>query len=332
MRTLLSVILLLAQYVAVAQFAPQAGIAGSTAIHAGSSSISGWATECTVQRGYIDIANKALGNVGAGLSSAGAGAANGTIVCLGDSGIAVLRFDAAIYNGPGADFAVFENGFKDPADTAMAFLELAFVEVSSDGTNYFRFPATSNTSTNTQIPGSGVYMDATLINNLAGKYVSSYGTPFDLDELAGTSGLDVNNITHVRLVDVVGSVTGYSSTDKEGKIINDPYPTNFHTGGFDLDAVAAIHSNSTGIAMHSSNIAAGVYPNPATDKIILTLTGNNTDELHATLTTITGTTLLQTEINDHTATISVAQYPAGIYYLTISDANETKWAGKVLKY
>jgi hypothetical protein len=71
------------------------------------------------------------------------------------------------------------------ADSALAYLELAFVEVSSDGINYFRFPATSLTPTDNQVSNTA-YMNAANINNLAGKYIGGYGTPFDLDELAGT--------------------------------------------------------------------------------------------------------------------------------------------------
>ena len=52
-----------------AQYAPQAGISGSTAISASSSLFVGWATQCTVQRGYMDIAQPSLGYVSAGDSS-----------------------------------------------------------------------------------------------------------------------------------------------------------------------------------------------------------------------------------------------------------------------
>ena len=34
----------------------------------------------------------------------------------------------------------------------------------------------------------------------------------------------------------------YASYDSQGNIINDPFPTPFETGGFDLDAIGVIHS------------------------------------------------------------------------------------------
>src|SRR5690606_10864157 len=85
------------------------------------------------------------------------------------------------------------------------------------------------------------YMNARLLNNLAGKYVGGYGTPFDLQEMANISGLDINNITHVRIIDVVGSINGNTRFDASNRKINDPYPTPFPVGGFDLDAVAVLH-------------------------------------------------------------------------------------------
>src|ERR1700761_645592 len=126
---------------AYAQYAPQAGLPGSTAIGAASSVFVGWATQCSVTRGLMNIADPSLGYASAGDSSLGTGPANGYTVSLGDSGIAVLTFAHPIYNGAGPDFAVFENGFLNATNDSQAFLELGFVEVSSDGVNFTRFPA-----------------------------------------------------------------------------------------------------------------------------------------------------------------------------------------------
>ncbi len=331
MKKISTIALLLLHLTTKAQYAPQAGLSGSTAISATSTAIDGWANTCTVQRGYIDIANPTLGRVTGGEEVNGTNAADGGILCFGDSGVATLTFPAAIYNGAGPDFAVFENGFTDPANGAMAFLELAFVEVSSDGINYFRFEANSNTPTNTQIPGSGVYMDASLINNLAGKYVSQYGTPFDLEELKDKTGLNVNNITHVRVVDVVGAVGAHSSRDKDNNIINDPYPTNFPTGGFDLDAVAVLHMNAVGVTVSENKLLVSVYPNPATDYITINIPEFNNSDYYIKIATITGNTILSQLVNVATTTVSIADYPAGIYYISISNNNGQTWVGKVVK-
>lgn len=329
MKRLFTILYLSVCSVANAQFAPQAGNTGSTAVPA--TGITIWATDCTVQRGYIDIAHPSDGYVTAGEPVNGTGVPDGYIVSLGDSGVATLTFAGYLYNGPGPDFAVFENGFKDPADGTMAFLELAFAEVSSDGVNFTRFHATSNTPLSPQIPVAGTYMDASKINNLAGKYVSGYGTPFDLSELAGTPGLDVDHITHVRLVDVIGDVGSHGSKDNEGNAINDPYPTNIITGGFDLDAVGAINIMTTGIEETTSPLRAAIYPVPATDKVSVSMAGG-AKNVTITITSVTGNVLQRVPTAGTVTTLDIAQYPAGVYYITLTDDNGNRWADKLVKY
>jgi len=241
-----------------AQFPGPVGTVGTTAIHKDSSIFVGWATGCSVTRGYQDISNPSLGYASVGDSSMATGQAgtNG-VVSLGDGGYAILTFQNPITNGVGFDFAVFENAFND------SFLELAFVEVSSDGVYYFRFPATSNTQTTTQIGPFDNTGDATKLNNLAGKYRINYGTPFDLEELSGEVGLNINAITHIKIIDVFGSINPlYASYDTNNNPINDPFPTAFASGGFDLDAVGVIHQQTTSINELSENNLISFYPNP----------------------------------------------------------------------
>ena len=87
------------------------------------------------------------------------------IVTMGDMGIASLADhfgpapsglynpgeitatfnEAPIVNGPGPDFATFENGFSQGWTSPFIFAELAYVEVSSNGTDFIRFPTHSLT-------------------------------------------------------------------------------------------------------------------------------------------------------------------------------------------
>jgi hypothetical protein len=247
-----------------AQFAPPAGVPGTTAMHKDSSAFVAWATGCTLQRGPMDISNVSLGPASAGDSSMALGlsGSNG-FVSLGDGGSATLTFGYPVYDGPGWDFAVFENSFDGQ------FLELAFVEVSSDGVNFVRFPATSNTQDTVQ-KGPFDLLDATRLNNLAGKYIAFYGTPFDLSALAGSPGIDLNAIRYVRVVDVVGSILPqYATSDINGNAINDPWPTPFASCGFDLEAVGIIHQ-LTGIhnQLQATVSAVTVFPQPATDGFV----------------------------------------------------------------
>jgi len=205
-KILFCVLLLIVPFIAIAAGGPYT----ETGIYKGNSNLIVWAEDCNVVRGLKNIADPNLGYVFYGSESDATGQAEGTIsdvVSLGDGGIATLTFDETIYitNGAGYDFAVFENGF--PVDDSNNFhLELAFVEVSSDGNNFFGFDAVSLTLTNVQV-GNETGLDHTNVHNFAGKHPKGYGTQFDLEELKDVSGLlDVNSITHVRIIDVVGFV------------------------------------------------------------------------------------------------------------------------------
>jgi hypothetical protein len=177
---------------------------------------------------------------------------------------------------------------------------------------------------------AGVYADARRINNLAGKYISSYGTPFDLSELAGKPGLDVNKITHVRIVDVVGAIGSGGSTDIDGNIINDPYPTAIPTGGFDLDAVGALHQEGLfPVAINDVyQHLISVYPNPATENIVVTT--KISGEFNAMLTDMAGRQLKLFTVSQ-SAPVSISQYSSGIYYLILSDTKGNKWVERLTK-
>ncbi len=264
---------------------PPVGQIGTTAINADSAAFSGWATGCSIKRGYKNVANPILGyaTVGDSTMALGMAGSNG-VVSLGDGGVAIVTFANPIKNILGNDFAVFENGFSD------TFLELAFVEVSSDGIQFFRFQATSNIPITKQL-GNDAVIDATQINNLAGKYRALYGTPFDLQELAGKSGLDVNNITHVKIVDVVGSIQNiYATYDKNNNKINDPWPTDFASSGFDLDAVGIINQ-ATATTINDCNasvIKLSVFPNPVQDKAIIQYYLDKNSDVDITIISIAG--------------------------------------------
>ena len=238
-------------------YAPAAGQEGSSAIAMDSSIIQSWATGVDVVRGYIQINDTSIYAAGSNLATFGKPSnalhtAEGTsmnVVSLGDGGMATLTFDRLIVDGPGADFAVFENAFGD------TFLELAFVEVSSDGINFSRFPSVSLTQSATQVGGYDE-IDPTNIHNLAGKYRQGFGTPFDLSELAYDPLVDINAIRFVRIIDVVGAIDpAFATHDSQGNIVNDPFPTPFNSGGFDLDGVAVINGNVQNMLVDFNELA-----------------------------------------------------------------------------
>lgn len=248
------------------QFAPSAGEEGSTAIYMDSTVFSGWAIDCYVIRGPMNASNPVTGLATYGVPSDATGeASDNRVVSLGDGGIAVLSFNDPVVNRNGPDFAVFENSFNG------SFLELGFVEVSTDSVSFVRFPVVSLTQTDSQVNSFG-NLDATLIHNLAGKYRAGYGTPFDLEDLIDSVNVDVSEINFIRIIDVTGSIIdSLASYDSEGNKINDPWPTPFETGGFDLDAVGVINSTqATGFRQDlTENEMIKIYPNPCNGYFML---------------------------------------------------------------
>lgn len=263
-RFTLSVLFVLLQLLSksgLSQYAPQVGSIGCTAIHADSSILHFWATDVLKsQLGYKDISDTSLGLAAVGTADFTIGKADHMTFSLGDSGSIELGFDHEIYNGPGPDFVVFENGFSFGGDST--FLELAFVEVADSSGIFVRFPANSLTDTSFQVSAFGS-VNASKINNLAGKYIGNYGTPFDLEDLKNIPNLNLGHIQKIKIIDVVGSLQqNFASKDANGRKINDPWPTPFASGGFDLDAVGIInYVVKTNVKELNPN-QFSVYPNP----------------------------------------------------------------------
>jgi hypothetical protein len=174
-----------------------------------------------------------------------------------------------IRNGPGLDLAVFENGFASLVDTlagsvsGQMLAELAFVEVSTNGSDFARLPGLSLTDRPTGAYGT---IDVGKVHNLAGKHPNGYGlcmgTGFDLQDLEGdplvAAGLvELQDIRFVRIVDIPGSgdfldqATEYIDPCSGPNWtcydhchpIFDQWPT-WGSGGFDLEAVGVLYPQS----------------------------------------------------------------------------------------
>jgi hypothetical protein len=188
---------------------------------------------------------------------------------LGAQGEATFGFADAIRDGEGADFIVFENAFEllaapaftDP--TGNSFAEVCFVEVSTNGIDFVRFP-TSYSGPNAAHPvfggsaigafdgfaGSGpVYADvgaggiSPLNAALAG------GDAMDLADLAGEalvlSGLvDLQNINFVRLIDVLEG----TQVDSLGRTIWDDRGNDVLDSA-DIDAICILNAASEASAL-----------------------------------------------------------------------------------
>lgn len=184
-------------------------------------------------------------NVLGGPRGAGLGSGSLHVLTIGAGGSLTLGFDVTICDGPGADFTAFENGFLfGPVFGGSVFAECAFVEVSTNGVDFARFPVkyyapTANGTPMGSLAGlcGGMPVLANVLTNTISPFdpVVSGGESFDLADLAQdplvvAGVVDLQAIHFIRFADVVAGV----DLDVNGK----PIP-----GGAtaDLDAVAVLH-------------------------------------------------------------------------------------------
>jgi hypothetical protein len=204
-------------------------------------------------------ANVLGGPVGGGLGSGGT-----DVLSLGEGGSVTLAFDVTIADGPGVDFTVFENGFLFDFGGFGNFAEVAFVEVSTDGTSFARLPSSY---AGVQNPPDFSPMPLGTLDGLAGALpvvsnvfdgntpspfepVLSGGDAFDLATLADhplvmNGTVDLAAIHFVRLVD---APSDGSTSDTAGTPVWDSRNA-AAANSIDVDAVAVIQ--------HTGTISAG---------------------------------------------------------------------------
>lgn len=232
-KSIFFVSLLVLGFNMMAQYDGAVGTEGCQAISQDDERIISWAIGVEVNRGFWDYGDERIVDYGKAYMAVGKpDSTTLTAISLGEGGDALITFDRPIINGEGKDFVVFENAWGP------TFLELAFVEVSSDGVNFFRFPCNSTSYHNPDDMAEG--RTAEHYNNLAGKYELGWGVGFDLSDIADNDLLDKNNIRFVRLVDVINGV----STDTYGNIIYDGVSWPTYSQGFDVTGVGVINGGT----------------------------------------------------------------------------------------
>jgi len=143
------------------------------------------------------------------------------ICALGLNGSITVGFrNKLLRDMPGSDFTIFENAFEFMDERI--FIEPAMVQVSKDGETFISFPFDSLTLQGCAgtIPTNG--NEATFIPDVSG------GNSFDLADI----GLD--SIVAIRIIDVSSIILDQ----------NHPFYSPI-VNGFDLDAVVAMHLQST---------------------------------------------------------------------------------------
>jgi hypothetical protein len=174
------------------------------------------------------------------------------VFSLGFGGQMVLRFDDnAIVDGPGPDFTVFENAFMAFNASTLTierpFADPGIVSVSQDGVTWYTFPCqlVTNPAAHVFYPGcAGVYPVLSNANDPSTPHASipTQGTIGDLIGLPlvpapnpGGAGGDSFDLATVGL-----TWARYVRVQDANIVTGDPFGPN--NAGFDLDAIAAIHS------------------------------------------------------------------------------------------
>lgn len=177
----------------------------------------------------------------------------------GKGGSVILRLGLPVFDGPGADLVVYENPFTKIGTLSGNWVEALYVEVSSDGGTFARFPSKYLGPVGPHQTGGGLddIAEYAWFQGLAGvspvwanpalgvdpfHLVEGGGDAFDLAALADhpavlDGDLNLGDIRFVRLVDVVGGV----DVDSEGTPIWDCGNPAFAAA--DIDAVAGLNTN-----------------------------------------------------------------------------------------
>lgn len=173
----------------------------------------------------------------------GSSAGSTDVLSLGDGGFITLAFtDNRVIDEPGADILIFENAFFTGGDPTNLYCEPAFVEVSQDGLEFRRFP-------NDYDPDGSPPNNPSNWSGFAGLNPVFSNPENEIDPLdpavAGGDAFDISVlgfdwIRYIRLIDT--GEPPNAALDDDGDEIYDPAAPTLQKSGFDLDAIAAVHS------------------------------------------------------------------------------------------
>lgn len=175
------------------------------------------------------------------------------ILSLGTGGLLIYEFSTnEIIDGPGPDFTIFENPVQPSGFPEQSFVDSALVSVSTDSLTWHQFPVdlVSTKTADLRLKSNYIgFAGVQPVYSSTGNGISPFdpavsgGDPFDLADLG---------ITAVRFVKIqdTGHPHYLPTYDKDGDPISDygnlidpdPAVVGGISAGFDLDAMAAIHT------------------------------------------------------------------------------------------
>ena len=120
---------------------------------------------------------------------------------------------------------------------------------------------------------------------------------------------------------MVGSIAPqYARHDSRGHVINDPYPTNFASSGFDLDAVGVIHQSVDSSSCIPGSGMVSMYPSPMSDH--LHIMSESPSQSHLIITDMDGRVMENADFQDEIA-LYTQEWNAGIYCVRVISATGT---------
>jgi len=106
-----------------------------------------------------------------------------------------------------------------------------------------------------------------------------------------------------------------------------------HSAG-DYVITQGLHQGSyviTSVEDLRAEIEISVYPNPTTDLLTINLEASARPSSVLTVTDINGKVLQQVEVTNETEQLNFSNYTAGIYFLTVKQANKLIKSFKIIK-
>ena len=167
---------------------------------------------------------------------------------LGENGSIVLTFpEPIVANGVGNEFAVFGNGL------ATGYCKLGQVWVSQDDVTWYEMPNYSYTPS--PLSTYSEEMVLTNIEGYCGKYEAGYGEPFSLEALNSFYGIDLTEVSYVKITDVQGNGSYF---DSNGNVIFDNYPNDdgCNVAGVAVVSAAAPEPGTLSLAIAAVAIGA----------------------------------------------------------------------------
>ena len=132
-----------------------------------------------------------------------------------------------------------------------------------------------------------------------------------------TAGREAQTLKRA-LEQLKGIVPDYhADLTKEGRLINDPWPTPGGSSGFDLAGVAVLNQKVEAVEM-ADGISLSVYPNPASERVSIVMNGSESTD--AILFDINGRAVTTMTLHEGLNTVEISDLPQGVYMLRANGA------------